>query len=506
MESWTDATETRAARALWALACLTRPAGALGLLAVEVDSHPGRPRLWTDGRRLRVSRVALGDWLARSDPTQGADALALAGLALLEAWLREPAGWPRPGAWDTAPVVALPEDDGDQRGMARAMRFRLRLGQADDPAGVPSDLTRPLARWLDPAQGWGALDGSVADLDGERWSAAAAMQVWREAQVARRAQEGPMAYPEETALTQALLEHYPGLVDAWLAQSPVPRALPGALFACRQPRWLGPLRAGGARLDAEQHGDGLAVWAAMHAPAMLEPLTAAGVSPLPPPAALLPCLALAARPDHDQTARAAAARRLLGPSDWPADLMAAILQKSFDPSSGALDLLAVVPPRARLEAAVPTLQVSLPEGLSGEFPLAQALAAMLAAALDAPSDGEEPPAHLPSRLAALQALGVDFSARFAGGATVFHLPLSLARGVRTPHHLYFLLTPLGGDWTAVDHRKKGPLALTFLPLGNAAKRRRRDRFDLQAVDADLRRQEMERTFDAPVAASGKRRL
>ena len=110
------------------------------------------------------------------------------------------------------------------------------------------------------------------------------------------------------------------------------------------------------------------------------------------------------------------------------------------------------------------------------------------------------------RAAMLAHMGVDFSATFANGDTVFHRSLSFARAPKTAQHLYFSLTPLGADWNRPNRLGQVPMDLPHSMETGAVKKRQRDAMDLRAIEADLEQKRLDQTLQGPATIKPKQRL
>lgn len=503
--------ETQGIQALWAYACLNFNAGALGLLAVEVNAEPSHPRAWTDGRVLKVSRVALHDWLAQEDIGQGARALANAGLLTLEEWLREGSGWAKYASEGTSPVVSLPEGEWAPE-FGRAVRHRLRHPrQPVDSVNVPTDLQSAFEAWVPPSQGWGRGEvdptASIQGLE-QTWTVSQALRQWRVAQCDFRHAHGPLEFPEEMALTEAFLKQHPDLVELWLDQVPVPKAPWNALFQVRDPRWVPTLISGGARADAEHLGEDLLSWAALHAPQLIPAFLNAGVPLVSSEERLFWHLAIFEGEDEQELEHRRLAGRLLldrmGQELPTQAFLTNTLSRAFYPGHNRLRLLqALWPEGHRLEAVYPTLEHQQPNGQKEALPLAEAMAVLMVEALEQRGATFEETA---ASAASLANMGVDFSATFANGDTVFHRSLSFARAPKTAQHLYFSLTPLGADWNRPNDLGQVPMDLPHSMETGKIKQRQRDSMDLRAIESDLEQKRLDRTLQESAASKPKQRL
>lgn len=148
------------------------------------------------------------------------------------------------------------------------------------------------------------------------------------------------------------------------------------------------------------------------------------------------------------------------------------LSRAFYPSHNRLRLLeALWPAGHRLDEVFPTLEHQLPNGHKEPLPLAEAMAVLMVEALEQRGATFEETAR---RAATLAHMGVDFSATFANGDTVFHRSLSFARAPKTAQHLYFSLTPLGADWNRSNRLGQVPMDLPYSMETGAVKKRQRD--------------------------------
>lgn len=503
--------ENQGIQALWAYACLNFNAGALGLMAVEVNAEPSQPRAWTDGRVLKVSRVALHDWLAQEDIGQGARALANAGLLTLEEWLREGSGWAKYASEGTSPVVSLPEGEWAPE-FGRAVRQRLRHPrQPVDPVNAPTDLQSAFEAWARPSQNWGRgevdPDASIQALD-RTWTVNESLQQWRVAQCHFRQAHGPLEYVQEMALTEVFLKQHPNLVGLWMDQEPTPKAPWNALFQVQDPRWVPALISGGARVDAEHLGENLLSWAALHAPQLIPAFLKAGVPLMSSDEHLFWHLAIFEGDDEQELEQRRLAGRLLldrmGQELPTPAFLVNTLSRAFYPSHNRLRLLeALWPAGHRLDEVFPTLEHQLHNGHKEPLPLAEAMAVLMVEALEQRGATFEETA---ARAASLANMGVDFSATFANGDTVFHRSLSFARAPKTAQHLYFSLTPLGADWNRPNDLGQVPLDLPHSMETGKIKQRQRNSMDLRAIEAELEQKRLDRTLQESAASKPKQRL
>lgn len=479
--------ETSAAQALWAYAALQLNAGALGLLEVELVTAPG-PRLWTDGRTLRVSRQALHDWLAVEDIGRGGRALANAGLLLLEEWLREAAGWPIYPMEDTAPVVALPEGEWAPE-FGRALRQRLRYPKKPmDPVQPPAGLEASLTQWSPSTQQWGRAeveDRATIATPARTWTVTEAQAVWRQSQCEFRQAHGPLEYTEEMALTGTLLTQFPQLAGQWFGQSPVPKAPWDGLFLVQDPQWVPALIEGGAHRDAEHLGDGLLFWACLHAPQLIRAFLANEVPLNAPESELLWRLAIFEDPSELEVRKQAAMELLerVNHGIPTTSFITHALTRAFYPKAARLDLLrAVWPEGQRLEDVLPTLEVEVPEMGKSALPLPIALAVLMVEAIQFRECSNKVASQ---RMAQIAEMGVDFSATFENGDSVFHLPMSVGRMGHCAEALYFSLTPLGADWSQLNTEGKHPLDLPYFKGSPKMRSKQRNSYTLKRVEADL---------------------
>ena len=498
--------ETLAIEALWAYTCLNKEAGALGLLVPQVDPEASRPRVWTDGRVLKISRAALHHWLGKEDIQVGVKALAQTGLMTLEAWLREPCGWVVFPSEDTSPVVALPEDEW-ARGFGQAIRTRLRRHRLSDlPEDVPADLQGRFEQWHDSSQRWGrgeVEDDATFSWNDRAWSVTQAQDEWRQAQVAFRQAHGPLELMEEIELTSALLASHPALLEGWLNQEPVPKADTHALFLLHDPRWIDPLVAGGALLDVEQLGDHLVSWAANQRPQLLPALLERLPEVPLPDEHLLDRVAIFQPDDRQEIAwRKTAVEVLLqrmGRDVPTASFITNALNRAFYPGSWRTHLLYECwPAERKLAEVLPELSCQWADGKTRDLPLALTLAYLAMDALEVRN------ATFPDtrdRLEKLAHMGVDFAAPLPQGDTVFHWLVSFARRPSTLSHLYFLFTPLGVDWNQRNDQGKTALDLPHTTLKPAQKEQFLSRFDLSSIAAHQEQLRLDKVFStAPTPA------